>query len=192
MGSRCAVGTVRADMPVGGAIPEDCDAGNSRRAHRWFIQVRADSRAARRPAPRAGAAARAVRCVPRRGFAQPWRYRTNAYSGRLPGPAPLNQHARPIGNFRSQSASSSSRATCRRNLTFVPYTGHAHVISSMSWNRMTPNQLLFSSSMICSVAAATSGPARLWWRRSFRPAPGPARPPSCGSAQSGGGTDAAC
>lgn len=34
--------------------------------------------------------------------------------------------------------------------------GHGHVISSMSWNRMTPNQSLFSSRMICSVAAATS------------------------------------
>ena len=31
-----------------------------------------------------------------------------------------------------------------------------HVISSMSWNRMTPNQSLFSSRMTCSVAAATS------------------------------------
>ena len=30
-----------------------------------------------------------------------------------------------------------------------------HVISSMSWNRMTPNQSLFSSRMTCSVSAAT-------------------------------------
>jgi hypothetical protein len=76
--------------------------------------------------------------------------------GGFRGPAPLNRNARPIENFRSQSALGSSRATCRRNLTFVPYTGHAHVISSMSWNLMTPNQSLFSSRMICSVAAATS------------------------------------
>jgi predicted ester cyclase len=43
-----------------------------------------------------------------------------------------------------------------QDLTFVPHAGQGHVISSMSWNRMTPNQSLFSSRMTCSVAAATS------------------------------------
>ena len=38
----------------------------------------------------------------------------------------------------------------------MPSTGHDHVISSMSWNRMTPNQSLFSSRMIRSVSRATS------------------------------------
>jgi hypothetical protein len=48
-----------------------------------------------------------------------------------------------------------SRTAYRRNLTVPLHTGQGHVISSMSWNRMTPNQSLFSSRMICSVAAAT-------------------------------------
>ena len=39
---------------------------------------------------------------------------------------------------------------------WMPHTGQDHVISSISWNRMTPNQSLFSSRMIRSVSRATS------------------------------------